>query len=309
MIYKVTSVRRVIAKVFTDLDLKEGDHRISDLIEWAGEAIKKIGAFPTLLTKVTGKGGLPLLEISNYQVKLPCDLVAINQVAYSTSESGPFYPMVYATGSFDATAPTEAENTALTNVPTDNQLINLVRDLYGADFTVPYSYSEAALYLNTHPTVRESLEGLLTGQRSNNGTRDAYTASGDYTYLVFPGYIKTALKDGYLMVSYQAVPVDNEGYPMIPDDESFEEAIYWYINMKLTYPEWKMGRIRDAVYYDTRNSWNFYRKQAYGHSMMPNVDQLEAIKNAWLRLVPEINEHGNAFTTLNERQIIYNKNK
>ena len=79
--------------------------------------------------------------------------------------------------------------------------------------------------------------------------------------------------------------------------------------MKLTYPEWKAGRIRDAVYYDTRSSWNFYRKQAYGHSMMPNIDQLESIKNAWLRLVPEINEHANAFASLNVRQQIYNKDK
>jgi len=304
MIYKTTSVKRVISKVFTDLDLKEGDHRISDMIEWAGEAVKKIGAFPTLLTRVTGKGGLPLLEISNYQVKLPCDLTAINQVAYSTSESGPFYPMVHSSGSFDPTVPNDTVSTTSTTTVPDSTLVELAMDLYNKN------YADALLYLNSNPSIRESLESLLlTGVRSSNGTRDAMTASGDYTYVITPGYLKTALKDGYIMLSYQAVPVDNEGYPMIPDDESFEEAIYWYINMKLTYPDWKAGRIRDAVYYDAKSSWNYYRKQAYGNAMMPNIDQLEAIKNAWLRLVPEIHEHGNAFTTLNERQIIYNKNK
>ena len=61
------------------------------------------------------------------------------------------------------------------------------------------------------------------------------------------------------MLSYQAVPVDSDGYPMIPDNESFEEAIYWYINMKLTYPDWKMGRV-DAVYYDTRTFHEFLQK-------------------------------------------------
>lgn len=304
MIYKVVSVKRVIAKVFTDLDLKEGDHRISDLVEWAGEAIKKIGAFPTLLTKVSGKGGLPLLQISNYQVKLPCDLVSINQVAYSSTESGPFYPMTYATGSFDATVPLDnvSTETSSTVVP-DSALITLAMDLYGD------SYSAALARINTNPSIREQLEAMLTGRIHNQETRDAYTGSGDYTYVVFPGYIKTNLRSGYLLLSYQAVPVDEENYPMIPDDESFEEAIYWYVNMKLTYPEWKAGRVRDAVYFDTRNSWNFYRKQAYAHAMMPNIDQLEAIKNAWLRLVPEINEHDNAFATLGQRQLIYNKNK
>ena len=40
MIYKLNSVRRVIAKVFTDLNLDEGDHRISDMIEYAGKLLK-----------------------------------------------------------------------------------------------------------------------------------------------------------------------------------------------------------------------------------------------------------------------------
>jgi hypothetical protein len=303
MIYKVTSVKRVISKVFTDLDLKEGDHRVSDMIEWAGEAVKKIGAFPTLLTHVTGKGNLPLLELSNYQAKLPCDLVAINQVAYSESSSGPFYPMIYGSGSFDATAPSDVIPTTTTTTVQDSTVVELAMDLYSE------SYEDALLRLNTYPAIRESLESLLLSRATRPSTRDTFTASGDYTYVITPGYIKTALKTGYIMLSYQAVPVDNEGYPMIPDDESFEEAIYWYINMKLTYPEWKMGRVRDAVYYDAKSSWNYYRKQAYGNAMMPNIDQLESIKNAWLRLVPEIHEHGNAFATLNQRQIIYNKNK
>ena len=82
MVYNLTSVRRVIAKVFTDLDLKEGDHRISDMIEWAGEALEKIGGFPSFNTKVLGKDDLPLLELSNYQVKLPCDFHSLIQIGY-----------------------------------------------------------------------------------------------------------------------------------------------------------------------------------------------------------------------------------
>ncbi len=305
MIYKVTSVKRVIAKVFTDLDLKEGDHRVTDMIEWAGEAVKKIGAFPSLITRTTGKGGQPLLALVNYQVKLPCDLIGINQVSYAPTEAGPFYPMVYASGSYDANVPNVAipsTNEALAIV-SESPLVELTMSLYGD------TYAQALTRINTYPNIREQLEALLYNNTTPLSDKDTTTLSDPYTYVVNSNYIKTNIRTGYLMVSYQAVPVDDEGYPMIPDDESFEEAIYWYINMKLTYPEWKVGRVRDAVYYDARNSWNYYRKQAYGNAMMPNVDQLEAIKNAWLRLVPEINEHGNAFATLAQGQQIYNKNR
>jgi hypothetical protein len=109
-------------------------------------------------------------------------------------------------------------------------------------------------------------------------------------------------------MAYQAIPTDANGYPLIPDDIDFIEALYWYITMKLLYPEWKMGRVRDEVYYDARRSWNFNCKKAYGNAMMPNVDQLEAIKNQWIRLIPELDEHSNGFATLGERQKIYNQN-
>jgi len=305
MIYKFTSVKRVIGKVFSDLHLQEGDHRVTDMIEWAGEAVKKIGAFPMLLTKVTGKGGLPVLAIDDYQAKLPCDLTTINQVAYAVTENGPFYPMTYAAGSFDPQVPNTDAATLDSAVASDRSIIDLAMTLYGD------TYSEALTRINTYPNIKEQLAGLITGTSSaiRNAEKDNLSLSDSYTYVINGEYIKTNLRSGYLMVSYQAVPIDSEGYPMIPDDESFEEAIYWYINMKLTYPEWKMGRVRDAVYYDAKSSWNFYRKQAYASALMPNVDQLEAIKNAWVRLIPEIDEHTTFFSHLNDRQIIYNQNK
>lgn len=305
MVYKFVSVKRVIAKVFTDLDLKEGDHRVTDMIEWAGEAVKKIGAFPTLLTKTTGKGGQPILMLVNYQAKLPCDLTTINQVAYSDTETGPFYPMTYASGSFDANVPNidiPSQNDPI-EVVTERPLVDLTMSLYGD------TYAEALNRLNSYPVIREQLASLLYSSSYPTPNIDNTTASDPYTYVTNGGYIKTNVRTGYIMMSYQAVPTDDEGFPMIPDDESFEEAIYWYINMKLTYPEWKSGRVRDAVYYDAKSSWNFYRKQAYAAALMPNVDQLESIKNAWVRLVPEIHEHDTFFTNLNNKQVIYNQDK
>jgi hypothetical protein len=257
MIYNYVSVKKVIAKVFADLDLEEKPHRISDMVEWAGESLKKIGAFPAMITRTTGKEDLPLLLVTNYQAKLPADLYTVNQVAYSVKPTGPYYPMRYATGSYSSNHPTKG------TVSTTTQ--------------------------NTPDSEKDTIFSL------------------DYSYIVVGGYIKTNIKDGYLLISYQAIPTDTDKYPMIPDDESFFEAIYWYINMKLTYPEWKNGHVRDAVYYDCKSSWNYYRKQAYGNAMMPNPDQLESIKNTWIRLIPEINAHDTFYSTLGEQETVYNE--
>ena len=40
MVTKLTSIKTIIAKLIADLDLQEKDIKISDCIEWAGEAIE-----------------------------------------------------------------------------------------------------------------------------------------------------------------------------------------------------------------------------------------------------------------------------
>jgi hypothetical protein len=301
MIYNLTSVKRVIAKVFTDLDLKEGDHRISDMIEWSGEALEKIGGFPTLSTKVAGKDELPLIEIQEYQAVLPYDFHSLIQIAYSASTAGPFYPMRYATGSFDyGSVNTEAVEEYSAS---SSDLVTICMTLYDL------SYTAALAKLNAEPNIRSVLTSMIQPHQLSNETNGT-TTTYDYTYLISGGYIKTNLESGYLMIAYQAIPTDHDGYPMIPDNQSFMEAIYWYITMKLLYPQWVGGQVRDAVYADAKRSWNFYCKQAYGNSMMPNgADQMEAIKNTWHRLVEEFNEHDSFFSTMGEEQQIYNKNQ
>lgn len=303
MVYKLISIQKVLAKVFTDLDLKEGDHRISDMIEWAGEALEKIGAFPQFENKVAGKNDTPMLEISNYQARLPYDLHKIIQVAYAPSSSGPYYPMRVATGSFDYSIPSSNSTTDTENVAGTSTIVNLAMSLY--DLT----YAEALEKINSEPTTRSLLNSMLI-----NSSGDATQPGGsqintyNYTYVVTNNYIKTNVESGYLMLAYQAIPTDADGYPLIPDLPSFQEAIYWYINMKLMYPKWAMGQVRDAVYYDARRSWNYYCKQAYGDALMPNRDEMESIKNTWIKLVPDLNEHSNFFNTMGQEEIVYNHN-
>jgi hypothetical protein len=303
-LYKTTSIKRVIAKVFTDLNLKEGDHRVSDMISWAGEALAKIGAFPYFETKVMGKESEPLLELVNYQAKLPSSLHRVIQVGYSLTETGAFYPMRQATGSFEhnrgLTSAESAGNAEALVELGGTGVVYLAMALYNED------YETALARINSDSSIRSLLEALL--ERETSGGTSS-TVTEDYVYVITPGgWIKTNQETGYLMVAYQAIPLDVDGYPLVPDDESFMEALYWYINMKLMYPDWKEGKVRDAVYFDTRRSWNHYCKQAYGNAMMPDADQIESIKNTWLKLVPDIDEHTTFYSHLGERQYVHNAN-
>ena len=63
MINKLISSKAVIAKIIADLDLQEDNMRISDMIEWIGESVSKIGSVNQLVHKVSGIDGAPILQL------------------------------------------------------------------------------------------------------------------------------------------------------------------------------------------------------------------------------------------------------
>jgi hypothetical protein len=309
MITKYTSVYTVISKVLSDLDLPEGTHRINDLISWSAEALEKIGAFPYFEVKTTGKDGESLLELTDYQVPTPMGCHNILQIAYGSSPSGPYYPMRYGTGSMDYNKMSTSEPVNTDTVFSESDIISVSIDMFNlVSDNTGTAHQKALAKLNTEADTKSLIISLL-----NNGTKSNIRVGGgevetdDITYVVNGGYIKCNRRSGYLMVVYQAIPLDEAGYPLIPDNASFLDAIYWYIVMKLYYPEWKQGTIRDAVYYDARRSWNYYCKQAYGNALMPNHDEMEAIKNTWIRLIPDMESHKTFYTKQGQREQIYNQ--
>lgn len=301
MVYNQVSSKAVIAKVFRDLDLQEENHREVDFTEWIGEGMEKIGSFYAYNIKVTGKDDIPLITVTDYQAKLPFDLVNILGVQYSDSQTGTFTPLRYGTSTYG----TRSESTAVSlvnSIAATSDVVTMAMELYD------YTYEEALEFINTDPVMASKLSTYLIGTNSitypNSNSDDLLT--DQYVYYVNNGYIKLNIRSGYLKVAYQAISVDEEGYPMIPNDPSFFEALYWYITMKLLYPQWARGSVRDAVYQDARLNWNYYCNQAFGKSMMPNVDKLESLKNKWLQLYPEINDHATLFSNSGNSQIIYN---
>jgi len=61
------------------------------------------------------------------------------------------------------------------------------------------------------------------------------------TYWLKPGWIVLNKKEGYVKLAYNAIATDERGYPLIPDLSSYQEAIYWYVVMKLSFPKFLRG--------------------------------------------------------------------
>lgn len=286
---KLISSKAVLAKTIADLDLKEDEIRITDVREWIGEAMEKIGAVQQLEHKVAN------IQVVDYQAKLPCDLYRLNQVAFSFENGCGWLPMRKVTNSFGVYKKCGECNPIVKNI------FNVNTD------------KEAIDILNEDVNVKQTLSALVNQYTipSNNGRLiigNPATFNTSLQYSTKPGYITVNVPCGWLKISYHAIITDEDSMPMIPDIPSYFEAIFWYVAMKMSYPKYLKGQLNQNIYYDMRNSWNFYRRQAYAEAMMPTVDELKSIQNTWDRLYPENDEHCTFFEHLGDEQIIYNWN-
>lgn len=295
------SSKAVIAKIIADLDLKEDEVKITDIREYIGEAMEKIGAIQQLEHKVEN------IPVIGYQAKLPCDLYRLNQVAFSFENSCGWLPMRKVTNSFGVY--TKCDKCDPNMIIGDNALIPLVKNLYNL------IDDRAALdIINSDPNVKKTLSALVNQYTipSVNGrliVGNPASLNGSLQYSTKPGYITVNVPCGWVKISYHAIITDEDSMPMIPDNPSYFEAIFWYVAMKLSYPKYLKGQLTQNIYYDMKNSWNFYRRQAYAEAMMPGVDEIESIKNDWHKLYTEFDDHDTFFATTGDEQIIYNQNR
>lgn len=109
------------------------------------------------------------------------------------------------------------------------------------------------------------------------------------------GYIKTSFDKGHINIRYAAMILDEDGFPMIPDDQSFKEALYWFCNYKITYAQSRRGEIQIQFYTDAYNKWQWYCGQAGTSAIAPDLGTMENIKHLFTQARPNTNKFNTFF--------------
>lgn len=114
----------------------------------------------------------------------------------------------------------------------------------------------------------------------------------------------TSFSIGTVCISYTSMVLDEDGFPMIPDDVSYSKACASYVTMMLDRQDWRRGRTTDKVYAESKQDWDWYCGQAKGSANMPSLAQLENLKNVIVRLIPAQNQYSRMFQQDREQKRI-----
>lgn len=260
--------------------MSEKDIRITDIREWIFEAMEKIGAPVQYVQKESGSD-CPILKIFDGQVPIPDDLETLDAVLYSKTGEGNWIPVRKDESTFK-----------------------------NKQFCIKEQYIPKQPPREPVISHRSQLLGINGSTALLDAIKD--NKVNEPTYWVKPGWIVINKSDGYIRLSYKAIATDERGYPLIPDRASYQEAIYWYVMMKLSFPKFLSGslggksRYNAGVYNYLQNQWNFYRNQAYAEAMMPNEGEMSSIKNEWTKLIPDWDSDDILFNSVGKRQLNFN---
>ena len=119
--------------------------------------------------------------------------------------------------------------------------------------------------------------------------------SYDLTYKVQGDVIFTSIKEGTIEIAYRAIAVDSEGYPMIPDNSSYINALELYIKKKYFTILFDTGKISPQIYNQVCQDYSWAVGQAQSDLVRPSIDEMQSITNSFNTLIPRMSEHKSGF--------------
>lgn len=279
------SFTTVVEKAFRDSGLEQID--FENAMEWTVELFGLMGTPYVYVDKVTdGMNGMPTgLKVENYRCKLPDDLEILQSVRKAAIDEN-------------------GEITGTSEMVESSNLFHPIRQVNNQT-TTPNQW-DPLVNLDTFDPATEN----FVYERVPVQIDQPSMVNGEpYCYKLDHGYIFTNFESGYVIASYRGLPIDADGFPMIPEDQKFQEALKWHLIYKIDYRNWRLNPSPQnaAIKNDSELQRDWYVGAARNKSHIPSIDKMEAIKNMWVRSIPKMNEHKNGFYSMNIQEQRYNQ--
>lgn len=120
------------------------------------------------------------------------------------------------------------------------------------------------------------------------------------TYTTNDNYIFTSYDEGSLEIAYKAIPTDEDGLPMIPDDDKYVRAMAAYVAERILTKQFYQGKVAAGILQHAERERDWAFGSAKDKMLIPDIDQMESWKNGWVRLIPNFSHHSAAFKFLSQ---------
>lgn len=132
-----------------------------------------------------------------------------------------------------------------------------------------------------------------------------YYAISENTYSLNRDYIHTNFENGTVYIAASVMPVDENGYPLIPNDIKIKEFLYYHILWKIAENMMLAGNMDMGKLGYLQQQRAFYAGAATRSAIIPSVDEMETIKNMMVRLIKDPLAHSKFFDNVGHQETRY----
>ena len=130
---------------------------------------------------------------------------------------------------------------------------------------------------NNNPVIIPLRSSYLINTKFNNNTLHGYKKA-----TFEDNYIKTNFEEDTCILLYKSIPKDEEGFPIIPDNDLLLEAIPFYILMRLSYS----GYIHPVITrQEAENKWREYYPIARNNINYPTIEEMQSFTEMYNNVI------------------------
>lgn len=152
--------------------------------------------------------------------------------------------------------------------------------------------------------VRLARNGVCLRAMTDNFNGTHPEDKGELSFKTQGSVIFTSFKTGDIELSYKAIPTDDDGLPLLPDNPVFLKTLELYIKKEWFTILFDMGKISPAVLQNTQQEYAFKAGQCNNEFMIPSVSGMEAFTRMYNTLIPRVNEFSKSFRHMGDREYI-----
>lgn len=140
--------------------------------------------------------------------------------------------------------------------------------------------------------------------RRNYNKCGEYISTLEGTYKLQGNYIYTSNKEGIITIAYRTMALDEDGFPLIPDNGSFARALKAYIKVEWFKMLFDMSKITQQSMQMAQQDYAWLVGQAQSDLAVPSVDQMQSITNVINTLRTRLTEHDSGFINAGRREYL-----
>ena len=160
------------------------------------------------------------------------------------------------------------------------------------------------VYYNNNGTLAPLNKGTDIIHDHYDKVEASETNNSSITYSLSNSKINTNMENGELAIAYKAIAIDEDCYPMIPDNIKLIRCIESYIKYKWFDILNDMDKVSDRKLNKAEVDYCFNVGQAQSDLIMPDEAEMEAFTNSIRQILPNANQFNERMKYLGSREFM-----